>query len=1455
MSPRPLWPCVSWMTTCARSLRRARVALILLMALTSPFESAARDLIAASSNNFPPINQLDEQGNLDGFAHDLTQAVARELGITIRHLHSPFYKDALRWLETGEADFIHDTAYSPERAKLFDYSEPIIKMDEVTFVLRDEQAITGLQSLNDKLVACVEGHITHQYIAQYTQIECHLVQTPIEGVFAMLQGHADAFIYPRDIIWALALRANVADKIKTVGTPLRTLSWSMIVQRGNTQTLTLLNEGLSKVKSSGEYDRIYAKWFGGETHTSTSPHVFFDIALVVLTLILLALIWRLRKKDAALRRSFDTILKSERELKLNEGRFQAVVHSALDGIVTIDAQGIIESINPAIEAMFNYQPEELIGRSINVLMTDADAAFHAQYISAYLQTGKARIIGQGSRHLLGQRKDGSIFPMEIGVNEFMVEDRHMFAGIIRNITERVNHEQELRDSETRAAQAEQRLIHALDSISDGFVIYDAEDRLFMCNDKFRQMWSGMSDLLVPGTTFEEMAWALAERKLVDIPEDGIDDWVGERILAHRRGHGSFSVRLKDGTWILHHDRRMRDGGYVGVRTNVTDLKLREEALIEEKQRLADAQRIASLGNWEVNLMSGEVTWSDEMYTMFARPQGSTPLNLEEFLSLIHEDDREKVKQAYQMALNDEAPYRTTYRILTENGPPLVVESEGRVERNEDGAPLRMIGINHDITELKQQQAEIEHSHKLLSLISTMQSEFIMETDPHDLFQTMLETILELTGSTYAITGEVMENPDHSHSYSLSHCARAASTPYVGLEESGGEHALPQLSSLFDIAIAEGQPHIVNAPLTLPQESEDLSFENFLVIPMFSGGKAVGVLGLANRADGYGMDVARYLEPLTATCGNILEAYRHGLLRAQAEQAMIESEQRYRGLVERSPDPIIVHRNLIILYVNEAATQLFGYDDPMDLVGRGWLEFVPEEFHEQSRERARTVTGTDLKLPLVHLPVIRRDGSVIDTEAQVSGIVYNGEPALESVVHDISERIKAQRALKESEERYRLLIDKAPDAIIVHSNGEIVFANQAALDLFLAERAEQLVGRDMLDLVHPDSQDSVSERIISSIEGDPLEGLFEDRMLKLDGSIMECEVTATHILFNGQPARQTMMRDVTQRKLMDAQMVQTAKLATLGEMAAGMAHELSQPLNIIRFAAEGAMLKISKGQADKGYQEKQFDTIQTQAVRMAEIMDNVRIFSRSDSGKVELFDPNHSLQSVATMVRNPYKAEGIKLSLRGTGLGLLVSGRQIQLEQVVLNLVKNAHDAIVEYRKAHPDGPEGRIEISCIHNEVDDQVVIAISDTGGGIPEDELERIFDPFYTTKDVGAGTGLGLSVSFGIIANMGGVLSAANTKKGARFCITLPVSGQADSEPPPVPQPKTELPSAPAADIQSCHILVVDDEVEATQAMAQFLEDEGYRVTTAHNGEEGLEAFANAPADLVITDLRMPT
>ncbi|RAU21204.1 hybrid sensor histidine kinase/response regulator [Paramagnetospirillum kuznetsovii] len=456
----------------------------------------------------------------------------------------------------------------------------------------------------------------------------------------------------------------------------------------------------------------------------------------------------------------------------------------------------------------------------------------------------------------------------------------------------------------------------------------------------------------------------------------------------------------------------------------------------------------------------------------------------------------------------------------------------------------------------------------------------------------------------------------------------------------------------------------------------------------------------------------------------------------------------------------------------------------------------------------------------------------------------------NLAHGISAlRMKARhdqtaRELAESEERYRSLIEMAPDAILVHSHGTILFANPASSEVFGAGPDVTLVGRPLLDMVHDESRTMAISRIAEPPPG-PYLGQY--KLVGLDGRIFDAEVTACAITFRGMAARLLTIRDITERTQAQDQMLQTAKLATLGEMAAGLVHELSQPLNIIRLASEGALMLIERGKATAEWQAQQFQLVAEQSERAAEIIDDIRIFSRRDATPLQVFDAMDSVKSAIDVLSGQLKPDGITIELTPPHRASPVRGRRVQLEQVVMNLLNNAHHALKDVKGGMPRDWNGKISVSARHDS--NQLLIRIVDNGPGIPDAIRARIFEPFFTTKEAGRGTGLGLSVSFTLIATMGGHLQALASDSGAAFVIQLPLAHEMQ------PFPASLPPCAPShGAFGNAHVLVVDDETAAAESLGHYLKALGCRVSVAGTGEEAWSLFSSDPADVVITDLRMP-
>lgn len=254
-------------------------------------------------------------------------------------------------------------------------------------------------------------------------------------------------------------------------------------------------------------------------------------------------------------------------------------------------------------------------------------------------------------------------------------------------------------------------------------------------------------------------------------------------------------------------------------------------------------------------------------------------------------------------------------------------------------------------------------------------------------------------------------------------------------------------------------------------------------------------------------------------------------------------------------------------------------------------------------------------------------------------------------------------------------------------------------------------------------------------------------------------------------------DNTERRAAELMIYQSAKLVTLGEMATGLAHELNQPLNAIKLTVENVVLRASRSTPDKDYLDGKLDKIRRNVARAASIIDHMRIFGRRAERTLGPVDPAQACEGALSITNAPLRLANIACHVVCPAGLYHVRAEIGLLEQVLINLVLNARDAILTRREHHPEsGRDDYIELSA-QPLADGRVQISVADTGGGVPEALLARIFEPFFTTKPVGQGTGLGLSLSYGIVRDFGGELRVENVAGGARFLIELPAAAPAGS------------------------------------------------------------------------------
>ncbi|OKH88269.1 response regulator [Thalassospira sp. TSL5-1] len=586
-----------------------------------------------------------------------------------------------------------------------------------------------------------------------------------------------------------------------------------------------------------------------------------------------------------------------------------------------------------------------------------------------------------------------------------------------------------------------------------------------------------------------------------------------------------------------------------------------------------------------------------------------------------------------------------------------------------------------------------------------------------------------------------------------------------------------------------------------------------------------------------------------------------------------NENRFRILlVEDNPGDAFLVQTLL-----EEAGETFDIEHRTSLAGAMELLSAP------SQEKWFDVVLLDLTLP--DSSGVQTISRIRDADSRVPIVVLTGhkdeELAFDALQHGAEdyltkefpdgrmirrsiryaiERSRSEQALKESEERYRKLVELAPELIAVLSGEKISYVNRQGLSILGFDDPDTVTGISIFDLLLPDSHEIAQEHIDRYARGYNGRADFVVLCRRTDGVSVELEVSAMAFTHEGAPAMLIVAEDVTEKRKIERQLVQTSKLATLGEMAASVAHEMNQPLNVIRMAADTCALQYEMDQVSPAFQCEKLELISGQTERMAEIIRHLRVYSRPDEDDFELFEPMQAVERAVNMVEHDCHLAGIAMDVVVSDIPCQVSGRLVQLEQVLVNMLTNSRDAIVE---SHEDfgNAGGLIRVTATVDTENELLRIAVNDNGGGIPQDAIDLIFHPFFTTKDVGKGTGLGLSVSYGIIEGMGGEIEARNEGDGACFEIILPAVNIGQTIEPAAPDDvdaasRQRYHSDPdkVARRRNIRIMVVDDEIDAMEIISAYLEGQGYAVSAANDGADALAIAGVIAPDILITDIRMP-
>ncbi len=568
--------------------------------------------------------------------------------------------------------------------------------------------------------------------------------------------------------------------------------------------------------------------------------------------------------------------------------------------------------------------------------------------------------------------------------------------------------------------------------------------------------------------------------------------------------------------------------------------------------------------------------------------------------------------------------------------------------------------------------------------------------------------------------------------------------------------------------------------------------------------------------------------------------------------LLQSEARFRTLNSASYEGIIISEKGLILDANDRISQLL-LCARKDLIGRSVMDFVSPG----SREMVISRIAEDAEGSYEHV-LIRSDGSTFEAEAQAKIMRFDGRKLRMTAIRDITARNRAAAALRDSEDRYRNIIESSPEAIIVHRDGIVVYANPSAVRLHGAPSASDLVGRRMLDLIHTDFHEMVMERRRNISESGVAGPMVEMRFLKLDGTSVDVEVQSVATRYGDAPAVQVTAHDTTERKLAEAnrqkferELQETQKLESLGVLAGGIAHDFNNILTGIMGNASIASIELP---AASGVQSN-LAAIKEASRQAAELCKQMLAYSGKGRFVVQNISLNRIVEETTHLLQISISKKAV---LRFNLYPSLppITADATQIRQVIMNLVINASEAIGEKsgvislntgltRVDHtylggtvlaPELPEGTY------------VYLEVSDSGCGMSPETQSRIFDPFFTTKF--AGRGLGLAAVLGIVRGHKGALKIySELGRGTTFKLLFPCAEGAEELAPP-DDPAQALWKGEGT------VLVVDDEETVRSAAGMMLSKFGFSVALAADGREAVEAFRNEPDrfNLVLMDLTMP-
>ncbi len=836
-------------------------------------------------------------------------------------------------------------------------------------------------------------------------------------------------------------------------------------------------------------------------------------------------------------------------------------------------------------------------------------------------------------------------------------------------------------------------------------------------------------------------------------------------------------------------------------TETEQLTAQQKLEISE-QRLAEAQQLAHVGIWEMDMISGQVWWSNELYELFDMDPQKAPPEFDEFIEMVHRDDQEAFIQSRKEYLETQQVTTIEHRVVVADGSIRFHRSISRAEHNEKGEAIRLLGTTQDITDRKKSEVEIKENLARYRVLFDLSPNGIIVQDDQGIMIDVNQAVCEAMGYSRK---ELIGNKVHM----LAPKDRHAEVDEVIQRILQGE------KMKYTVRNLRKDGHITISELNESRIS--------------LGQGKVGIVAVSHT---------------------VTE-------QTKVRQELEENLNRYRTLFELSPSGILIEDEQgTILEVNDAQCRSVGYERE-ELIGNKVHMFAPEEHWPLvDAHIAKVMAGETLS----HVVEGRnKEGQVVYSALHETRIsLSQGKQGILLVTTDITEQRKVQRKLEENLNRYRALFEHSPSGILIlDDQGTILQVNDAQCKS-LGYNREEVIGKKVHMLTAKKYWNDVNANIARIIDGENL--CHTVRPLRKDGEQGYVVLNETRIpLGDGKMGILSISLDVTQqkkaeeeKKRLEEQMLQTQKMESLGVLAGGVAHDFNNILMGILGHADLAMQELP---SDSPLMSRMKE-IEIASQRAAELCSQMLAYSGRGHFIKESVDVNKVVREMGQLLKVSI-SKSTKLEYKLARNIDKVNADPTQIRQIVMNLILNASESI--------DEKSGRIVLSTgvidcdqeylssiyLNEKMEDgkYVFFEVSDTGSGMNMETLEKIFDPFFTTKFTGRG--LGLAALLGIVRGHHGTIKVNSVMgEGSTIRILLPVATDNDLKLSKKGEKNTKESK------QSGTILLVDDEETVRSVCGQMLEQMGFDVIMAEDGPQAIEVFRNNADEIkcVLLDMTMP-